>query len=169
MPRNRKLASDSLGGVPAAGEGVALRDARRHPLQVPTTEFGEEPGLPSTAGGRVRVPINKSADFPFRTIGNVNSFCSATLVGPCHYLTNGHCVFTPLGRRAEPGDGFNPGGKYDPRVNFNPGRNGAVLREPLGRFQPLQVYPSIQWALFANSTADAAIVQVEGRPGDELG
>ncbi|CAD7701077.1 unnamed protein product [Ostreobium quekettii] len=136
------------------GDGLVNGVGRRRVMQGGGA-FGEEPGLPATSRGRVRVPADSSVEEPFAWIGQVGRFCSGALVGPCHYLTAGHCVWDPDGLQVSSG------------ANFNPGRNGEEQRQPLGQFQALQIYPSIKWTLFNNYTSDVAIVHVQGTPGED--
>ncbi|CAD7701076.1 unnamed protein product [Ostreobium quekettii] len=153
----RKLARGLVEGDGVDRSTVGVDRFGRVLAQSPDPRFGEEPGLPSTSGGRVRVPVEVSADEPFKMIGQVGSFCSGALVGKCHYLTAGHCVWDP------------DTGRFSAGVNFNPGRNGQEMAQPLGRYQALQVYSSVRWTLFGDVTKDAAIVHVSGTPGEELG
>lgn len=114
--------------------------------------------LPIPAGvEQIRVPIDQSTKAPFSMVGQVGLGCSGTLVGPCHYLTAGHCVFDPATSQVRTG------------LDFNPGRNGVDSLFPLGRFQAVQIQPARGWFTSEDPASDMAIVQVQGRPGDTLG
>lgn len=121
-------------------------------------ELSFEPELPIPEGvDEVRVPGDKSLEPPFSLVGNVGETCTGILVGPCHYLTAAHCVFDHKTFQVIGNTGFNPG------------RNGVESLFPLGRFQALRVFPSKNWTMRGDRKYDAAIVQVQGRPGDEIG
>ncbi|CAD7697471.1 unnamed protein product [Ostreobium quekettii] len=105
---------------------------------------------------QVRVPVNESSErFPFTAVGMLDNGCSGVLVGPCHYLTAGHCVLDPGGGNRRWG------------LDFSPGKNGRSA--PFGRLRALQAYAAVKWSLFEDDLADAAVVQVEGRPGEAIG
>jgi V8-like Glu-specific endopeptidase len=44
-------------------------------------------------GDDTRVLVNKTSAFPFHHIGRLARGCTATIVGPFHILTAGHCVY----------------------------------------------------------------------------
>ncbi|CAD7697474.1 unnamed protein product [Ostreobium quekettii] len=158
----RKLAGNFADSTPARRflreAGVGSGGSGRGVLQLGGGgSFGVEPGLPDTSFGRVRVPLDRSTDEPLRMVGQLSLGCSATLVGPCHYLTAGHCVWNDETFQLRAG------------MDFNPGRNGRELGNPLGRWQAVQVHPATGFALYGDGTSDAALVQVVGTPGLELG
>lgn len=128
-----------------------LRSSPRKVLQ-----FDDELTVPAS-DEEIRVPLDVSSEqFPFITVGRLTNGCSGALVGPCHYLTAGHCVFSPGSFSRRPG------------LDFTPGLNG-LDSQPFDTFRAVALRASLGWTLYGNDYFDSAIVQVEGRPGDDLG
>lgn len=146
----RSMAVPETSSTSASGK-TSLRGLRQR-----SSSFDSEIRIPFLQN-QVRVGAGESTDVPFSRVGQVGLGCSGALVGPCHYLTAGHCVFDP--------QSFQVRGDLD----FSPGRNGRESLFPLGRFRALRINPSERWVRGADPRYDAAIVQVSGRPGDEIG
>ena len=150
----RRLFRHSVGmPEPRNAGGSRLGNARRLSQDF---EFAPELQIPD-GEEQIRVPPGRSLEAPFSMVGNVGEGCTGILVGPCHYLTAAHCVFDH--------ELFQVIGN----TGFNPGRNGIESLFPLGRYQAVRVFPTKQWTLNGDSESDAAIVQVQGRPGDDIG
>lgn len=149
--------SRRAGSLPAQSNAFGSRkESLRRLRQASGPTFDQELSIPFLQE-RIQVTDEQAARAPFRSIGQVWFGCSGALVGPCHYLTAGHCVFdheTFQVRRP---------------LDFNPGRNGIDSLFPLGRFQAIRTLPSKRWSTFGDPRYDAAIVQVDGRPGDQIG
>lgn len=133
-----------------------VKETLRGLRQATGSSFDQELPIPNFEE-RIKVTPQQSIESPFSSIGQVWFGCSGALVGPCHYLTAGHCVFDPLAFQVR-----RP-------IDFNPGRNGLNSLFPLGRFQAVRTLPAVRWTTMVDPRYDAAIVQVQGRPGDEIG
>lgn len=161
----QKASTSGVGGRRLSRHSVALPESRADSnahttslrgLRQRSSSFDAELTIPFFQD-QVRVGASVSTELPFSRIGQVGLGCSGALVGPCHYLTAGHCVFDP--------ESF----QVRNQLEFSPGRNGRESLFPLGRYQALRINPSDRWIRGGDPRYDAAIVQVSGRPGDEIG
>lgn len=103
---------------------------------------------------RLRVGEVGADRYPFNVVGNMQNGCTGTLVGPCHVLTAGHCVYSH--ERKE----------YSTQLSFYPARNGGNSVRPRG-WKDYRVSPN--WLQFKDYNADYAIVSLKEKVGTELG
>lgn len=103
--------------------------------------------------GHPRVRI-RSNNYPFNVIGLLENGCTGTLVGPCHVLTAGHCIYS------------HERGEYNRFMGFHPGQND-VFRGPMVASKDFRV--SEGWLWHEDFNADYAIISLQERVGSLVG
>lgn len=82
---------------------------------------------------------------------------SGTLIGPCHVLTAGHCLYHPKRN------------KWLQRPGFTPGRTGSGGWAPHGKAKVRSMNVMIGWQLLSNYSADIGLAVLDWRVGDRTG
>lgn len=110
------------------------------------------PNSPYAAGspevnvpGHPRIRI-RSVGYPFNVIGLMENGCTGTLVGPCHVLTAGHCIYSHDRR------------EYNTKMGFAPGQNTGTGSRVI-KWKDFRV--SEKWLWKEDFNADYAIVSLK--------
>lgn len=122
-----------------------------------TTRASLVPGFPEIdfiGHPRLRVGDVGADRYPFNVVGNMANGCTGTLVGPCHVLTAGHCVYS------------HERNEFSKQLSFFPARNGKSDGPPKP-WKDYRVSPG--WLQFEDYNADYAIVSLKEKVGTELG
>lgn len=96
-------------------------------------------------------------DFPFSAIGQLESGCTAFLVGPCHLLTVAHCVYNPE-------FDFWWGG-----TDFYPGRSGPDNWSPHGSVSKAKAVVPENWRKYTDYDYDVAMLILQRPIGNSVG
>lgn len=149
-----KLKSDEL--HLHQGQGLGQRPIQHAPAHQSITFNAPSlaPNSPYAVGfpeisvvGHPRIRI-RSTGYPFNVIGLMENGCTGTLVGPCHVLTAGHCIYSHDRR------------EYTTKMGFAPGQNSATGSRviPWKDFRVSQ-----KWLWKEDFNADYAIVSLRVR------
>ncbi|GMH45431.1 hypothetical protein BSKO_13388 [Bryopsis sp. KO-2023] len=99
----------------------------------------------------------RNSKYPFSAIGQLDNGCTGTLVGPCHVLTAGHCVFDPQTRN------------WSRNLGFTPGRTGSDIWPPHGRAEYRDKQVMIGWQLLSNYSSDIGLIILDRPIGHRAG
>lgn len=103
-----------------------------------------------------RTRVADTTQFPHRTIGRLERGCTATLIGPRHLVTAGHCVRSSSTQM------------WHSRVDFSPGRNATEF--PFGTFTWRLLVTTTLWAKDpVERPYDFAMIILEEPVGCDLG
>lgn len=103
-----------------------------------------------------REQISDSSKAPFSFVGKLNSSCTATLIGPKHFITAGHCVYDVYSRQ------------MNTYLIFSPGQieNGTY---PFGRIKAKKIYIQKEFIDSLNPDYDFAVVELSESVGTKTG
>lgn len=113
-----------------------------------------DPEIQLNGADRKRV---RSAHYPFSAVGQFDNGCTGTLVGPCHVLTAGHCIFDPSQLL------------WSKTLGFAPGRTGLGGWAPHGWAQVRSTNVMMRWELLSDYSADIGMVVLDWRIGERAG
>lgn len=111
-------------------------------------------GEASVVGQLSRMPVAKPESVTYRVYGQVDEFCSGTLIAPRLVLTAGHCVYDLETRQA-----LNP--KF-----FAPGRKGEAT--PFGKVPVVAIHVD-QAYINGNTNRDMAVLVLRDPIGNSTG
>lgn len=119
-----------------------------------TTLFLTNPARASIVGQIGRLPVDQTTSATFRVFGQVDEFCSGTMIGPRLVLTAGHCVYD-----LETKSPTNP--RY-----FTPGRNPQL--SPYGQIAISAIHVD-QAYIDGNVDRDVAVLVLKTPVGIQTG
>lgn len=108
----------------------------------------------SIVGQISRMPVSQTDRGVFRSIGQIQNFCTGTLISPNLVLTAGHCVYDLEARQ------------WLSVKEFTPGRNG--MSEPFGRAKVKQIFVNPLF-LKGSMAHDIAVLVLEEPIGLRVG
>ncbi len=111
-------------------------------------------GEASVTGQIGRMQVLDTTPISYRVIGQINNFCTGTLIGPNLVLTAGHCGYDLEAKKAMPVE------------SFTPARNSGL--EPFGSVLVDKVYVNPNY-IAGDSTQDVAVLVLREAIGLRLG
>ncbi|GMH33189.1 hypothetical protein BSKO_01023 [Bryopsis sp. KO-2023] len=155
FPEIQGLPDRTFRNRPLGNRGVGTRaPAAPAPLTTSLPLITGYPEIDFVGHPRLRVGEVGADRYPFNVVGNMQNGCTGTLVGPCHVLTAGHCVYSHERR------------EYSSQLSFYPARNGRN-NVPARAWKEYKVSPN--WLQFQDYNADYAIVSLKEKVGTQLG
>lgn len=103
-----------------------------------------------------RTQITDAREFPYRVIGQLEIGCTATLIGPKHIITAGHCVYS---LRDE---------KFETDLQFFPGQTDRY-KKPFGQIDWKKIFIPRQYVNFQDKSFDFAVIELAEAIGDKIG
>lgn len=128
--------TDSFAGLPQLG--IELNEDKR--------VFGEYE----------RDRVYDTSEYKYRVVGQVENFCTGTLVGKRHMITAAHCVYSVRE------------GKWNTWSTFTPGRISRS-NSPYGQKAWKKIYVHEDYIRNGDRNKDFAIIELKEALGDKLG
>lgn len=104
----------------------------------------------------LREQVTNASKAPYSYVGKMNTSCTGTLIGPKHFITAGHCVYSPTYR------------ELTSYLYFSPGQveNGAY---PFGRIKAKKIYIQKEFINDLDPAYDFAVVELTEAVGEKTG